>query len=182
MRTQASTSSSSRSTAGAEEGSRSKSEPKAAEGQRRAGEKAEGDSRDWVRRPLHALPSAPGQRLTPLRELPAKISMQTPAEHRVERQLCDAQSSARRDYTWSSTVPNGRSRYYCLWHTADYHAELLCPWAGHRPPAPPFGCSVYLRSLPSLAVACMRWLLQCFIGLYLLSQANAFSCAAAMTG
>ena len=87
MRTQASTSSSSRSAAGAEEGSRSKSEPKSAQGQRGADEKAEGDSRDWVRRPLHALPSARGQRLTPLWELPAKISMQTPAEHRVERQL-----------------------------------------------------------------------------------------------
>ena len=75
--------------------------------------------------------SCPGQRLTPLQELPANPSMQTSAGHRVERRLCDAQSAARRDYTWSSTVPNGKSRYYCLWHTADYHAKMPCPRARH---------------------------------------------------
>ena len=113
VRVQASTSSSKRSTTDAEESSEAESEPKPARGQRRADGKADGDSRDWVRCLCVPCQSCPGQQLTSLRELPANPSMQTPAEHRVERRLCDAQSSARRDYTWSSTVPNGKSRYYC---------------------------------------------------------------------
>ena len=49
---QASTSSSRWSTTGAEESSEATSEPESVRGQRRANEKADGDSRDWVRRPL----------------------------------------------------------------------------------------------------------------------------------
>ena len=37
-----------------------------------------------------------GQQLTPLQELPACLSMQTPAEHRVEKWLCDAASRVQR--------------------------------------------------------------------------------------
>ena len=59
MRVQASASSSSRSTAGAEESSETKSEPKSARGQRRADGTSDGDSRDWVRMPLCAVPLVP---------------------------------------------------------------------------------------------------------------------------
>ena len=56
MIVEASTSSSSTSTTGAEEGSEPRIEPKSARGQRGATGKAGGASRDWVRGPLCALP------------------------------------------------------------------------------------------------------------------------------
>ena len=174
VRVQASTSSDRRRTAGAEEGSESKSEPKSAQREKGADGKAEGGSRDWVRRSLCVTPIVSRQQPTPLQKLSACPSMKIPAQHGLEKRLCAAQSSARRDYTWSCTVPNRTSRYTYPWHVADCHTRAPCPWARHTAPELTLSAALPISNYcpPLQQIACAGCC-NAFIGSSMLCPAHA---------